>query len=101
MSLFDPMPPQAADNPFEPMLQSGQYARQRSLTLDDLLLEQRIIFLSWPINNEVAARLRSLRGLTVGLQICYDLRFPELTRLLTGRGAELIVLQAAWGAGLF
>jgi ATP-dependent Clp protease protease subunit len=36
-------------------LQRGQYARQRTLTLDDLLLEQRIIFLNWPIVNESAA----------------------------------------------
>ena len=50
-SAYDPM---AAAHPFEPTLQRGQYARQRSLTLDDLLLEQRIIFLHWTINNEVA-----------------------------------------------
>src|ERR1700761_8556480 len=42
-----------------------------------------------------------LAGLSVGLQICYDLRFPELTRALAGRGAELVVMPAAWGAGLF
>ena len=42
-----------------------------------------------------------LAGLSVGLQICYDLRFPELTRTLTSRGAELIVMLAALGAGLF
>src|ERR1700753_2001528 len=42
-----------------------------------------------------------LAGLSVGLQICYDLRFPELTRTLTSRGADLIVMPAAWGAGLF
>jgi deaminated glutathione amidase len=45
--------------------------------------------------------LAKLAGLTAGLQICYDLRFPELTRLLAARGADLIVLPAAWGAGLF
>jgi predicted amidohydrolase len=35
-------------------------------------------------------------GVTVGLTICYDLRFPELFRILALRGAELIVLPAAF-----
>ncbi|MDY3556587.1 ATP-dependent Clp protease proteolytic subunit [Gemmata sp. JC717] len=52
--MFPPFDPTAAAGPFEPLLQRGQYARQRTLTLDDLLLEQRIIFLNWPINNDVA-----------------------------------------------
>jgi deaminated glutathione amidase len=38
-------------------------------------------------------------GLTVGLMTCYDLRFPELARLLVDAGAELIVVPAAWVAG--
>lgn len=32
----------------------------------------------------------------VGLMICYDLRFPELARLLAVNGAELIVVSAQW-----
>lgn len=51
-SAYDPM---AAAHPFEPALQRGQYARQREMTLDALLLEQRIVFLNWPINNDVSA----------------------------------------------
>ncbi len=35
-------------------------------------------------------------GLAVGLAICYDLRFPELFRLLALQGAGLIVLPAAF-----
>jgi deaminated glutathione amidase len=38
-------------------------------------------------------------GLRVGLMTCYDLRFPELARALVDRGAELIVVPAAWVAG--
>jgi predicted amidohydrolase len=30
---------------------------------------------------------------------CYDLRFPELARALVDRGAELLVVPAAWVAG--
>jgi deaminated glutathione amidase len=37
-----------------------------------------------------------LDGVTVGLAICYDLRFPELFRILALRGAEVIVLPAAF-----
>jgi predicted amidohydrolase len=38
-------------------------------------------------------------GFTVGLMTCYDLRFPELARALTDRGAEILVVPAAWVAG--
>jgi len=34
----------------------------------------------------------------LGLAICYDLRFPELFRLLIDKGAEVIVLPAAFTA---
>jgi deaminated glutathione amidase len=37
-----------------------------------------------------------LDGVTVGLAICYDLRFPELFRILALRGAEVIILPAAF-----
>ena len=42
-----------------------------------------------------------LAGLRVGVMTCYDIRFPELGRALAARGAELIVVPAAWAAGLF
>src|SRR4051812_3044273 len=50
-----PFDPTAVAGPIDPLAQRGQYARQRTLTLDDLLLEQRIIFLNWAIVNETAA----------------------------------------------
>lgn len=37
-----------------------------------------------------------LDGITVGLAICYDLRFPELFRILALKGAEVIMLPAAF-----
>lgn len=36
----------------------------------------------------------------IGLGICYDLRFPELTRSLAVAGADLILFPAAWHDGL-
>lgn len=38
-------------------------------------------------------------GWRIGLMTCYDLRFPELPRLLTLAGAEALVLPAAWVRG--
>ncbi len=45
--------------------------------------------------------IASLGGLLVGFMTCYDIRFPELARALATRGAELLVLPAAWAAGQF
>jgi predicted amidohydrolase len=35
-------------------------------------------------------------GFPIGLAICYDLRFPELFRILALRGAEAVILPAAF-----
>jgi predicted amidohydrolase len=32
----------------------------------------------------------------IGLMICYDLRFPELCRTLTLRGADMVIVSAQW-----
>jgi deaminated glutathione amidase len=45
--------------------------------------------------------LADLGGLRVGFLTCYDVRFPELARALAAGGAELLVIPAAWAAGLF
>lgn len=50
-------------------------------------------------NEPVVAQLTDSRGkalCTVGLATCYDLRFPELFRLLVDRGAEIFAIPAAW-----
>lgn len=39
-----------------------------------------------------------MKGITVGLQICYDARFPEGYRALLAQGAQVIV-QGFYGAG--
>ncbi len=48
---------------------------------------------------EIEPVLTEVGGLTVGLMTCYDLRFPELGRLLVERGADVLVVPAAWMAG--
>ncbi|MGL5827072.1 MAG: carbon-nitrogen hydrolase family protein [Nocardioides sp.] len=35
----------------------------------------------------------------VGVMTCYDLRFPELARMLVAAGAEVLVVPAAWLSG--
>ena len=35
----------------------------------------------------------------VGLMVCYDLRFPEVTRKLALEGAEVVIAPSAWVAG--
>jgi predicted amidohydrolase len=41
----------------------------------------------------------SVGGITVGLQTCYDIRFPEATRRLVDAGAELVLVPAEWVRG--
>lgn len=40
----------------------------------------------------------TLGGVTFGLAICYDLRFPTLFRVYTMAGAECVLVPAAWPA---
>jgi predicted amidohydrolase len=37
--------------------------------------------------------------LTVGLQTCYDIRFPEVTRRIVDAGADVVVLPSEWVRG--
>ncbi|GJF06284.1 carbon-nitrogen hydrolase family protein [Pseudonocardia sp. D17] len=41
----------------------------------------------------------ALGDLTLGLQTCYDLRFPEVSRYLVDAGADLLAVPAEWVAG--
>lgn len=38
-------------------------------------------------------------GFTVGMQTCYDIRFPEVTRRLVDAGANLVLVPAEWVRG--
>ena len=42
------------------------------------------------------AAITEIDGVPVGLAICYDLRFPELFRILALNGAEAVILPAAF-----
>lgn len=54
----------------------------------------------WVIpGNAGAPSTITVEGLTVGLQTCYDLRFPEVTRTLVDAGAHAIAVAAQWFDG--
>ena len=74
-----------------------QVAAYRKIHLFDALGERESAVVA-PGAQPVIA---DLCGIRVGIMTCYDLRFPELARALAVRGAELIVIPAAWAAGLF
>jgi len=75
----------------------GLVAAYRKIHLYDAL-GQRESALVAPGSEPV---LVEFAGLRTGIMTCYDLRFPELARALAAGGAELIVVPAAWAAGLF
>ena len=41
----------------------------------------------------------SLEGITVGMQTCYDVRFPEMTRRIVDAGADLVLIPSEWVRG--
>jgi predicted amidohydrolase len=41
----------------------------------------------------------TVNDITVGLQTCYDIRFPEVTRRVVDAGADLVVLPSEWVRG--
>jgi predicted amidohydrolase len=52
------------------------------------------------VAGETGDRLVFASGdLTVGVMTCYDLRFPELARVLVDDGATLLAVPSAWVAG--
>ena len=48
---------------------------------------------------ETPPPLFTLKGVQLGIAICYDLRFPELFRSLALRGADAVIVPSAWYAG--
>jgi predicted amidohydrolase len=55
--------------------------------------------LAGPVWAPDAAPIFPFGGFTVGLQTCYDIRFPEVTRRLVDAGADLILLPSEWVRG--
>ena len=96
--VFEPAPDGRVYNTAMAIDATGQLAaRYRKIHLFDAL-GQRESDLVAPGDELVIA---DLAGLRVGLLTCYDVRFPEQARALAAAGAQLLVIPAAWAAGLF
>lgn len=54
----------------------------------------------WVVPGDLAVpEVFEVDGLRIGMQTCYDLRFPEVTRRLADAGAELVAVPAEWVRG--
>ena len=98
LGTFEPAPDGRVHNTAVAFAADGSLAASyRKLHLFDAF-SQRESDLVAPGSDVVLA---PLAGACVGLQICYDIRFPELTRALAAGGASLVTVSAAWQAGTF
>jgi predicted amidohydrolase len=98
LGTFEPAPDGRVHNTAVAFSAAGErVASYRKLHLFDAF-SQRESDLVAPGSDVVLA---PLAGTTVGMQICYDIRFPELTRALAAGGASLVTVSAAWQAGTF
>ena len=96
--VFEPAPDGRVYNTAVAFAGSGELvAAYRKIHLFDSLGERESAVVA-PGSELVVA---DLAGVPTGFATCYDIRFPELTRALVARGAELIVVPGAWAAGLF
>lgn len=77
---------------------AGVVARYRKVHMYDAF---DVIESDWMQSGDPAEepQLFTIDDLTVGMQTCFDLRFPETTRRLVDSGAHMIALIAEWISG--
>src|SRR6202008_399878 len=51
------------------------------------------------VGGELSPVVVPVGDLTLGLMTCYDVRFPEMGRLLVDAGADVLLVPAAWVKG--
>ncbi|MEX1077653.1 MAG: carbon-nitrogen hydrolase family protein [Homoserinimonas sp.] len=75
----------------------GLVAKYRKLHLYDAFGQKES---DWVVPGEIEApETFTVGGLTVGIQTCYDLRFPEVTRRLVDAGADIVAVPSEWVRG--
>lgn len=77
---------------------SGVVARYRKLHLYDAFGQRES---DWVVPGDPAEvpEIFEVGGIRVGMQTCYDIRFPEVTRRLVDAGADLVLVPAEWVRG--
>jgi deaminated glutathione amidase len=96
--------PEGADKPFNTSVLIGPdgepHARYRKIHMFDVDVggvSYRESESEEPGNEVVTAEIGpALPGVTLGMTVCYDLRFPELYRILAVRGATVITVPSAF-----
>lgn len=93
----------ADDRPFNTLLALGpdgeQLARYRKIHLFDSYGFSESASIS--AGESLEPTVFECGGFHIGLQTCYDLRFPELGRVLVDAGADLLVVASSWVPGDF
>lgn len=88
------------DRPFNTLAvfspDGGVRAAYRKIHLFDVDLAERSYRESAATTPGTEPAVIEAAGVRVGLSICYDLRFPELYRALAARGADVLVVPAAF-----
>lgn len=77
---------------------SGVRATYRKLHLYDAFGQKESDFVV-PGDPADAPEIFQVGGIRIGIQTCYDVRFPEVTRRLVDAGADLVLIPAEWVAG--
>ncbi|HEX4606638.1 MAG TPA: ATP-dependent Clp protease proteolytic subunit [Urbifossiella sp.] len=97
--MFPPFDPLNAAGPVQPLFQRGNYARQRTLTLADLLLENRIVFVgSSPETGGSAVISDYLANLTIQklLYLQYENKTADIHMYINSPGGSVSATLALY-----
>jgi ATP-dependent Clp protease, protease subunit len=97
--MLPPFDPLNAAGPIQPLLQRGNYARQRTMTLADLLLENRIVFVgSSPETGGSAVISDYLANLTIQklLYLQYENKTADIHMYINSPGGSVSATLALY-----
>ena len=77
---------------------AGVVAKYRKVHLYDAFGDKESEWIQ-PGNAADLPETFEVEDITVGMQTCYDLRFPEVTRRIVDAGAHLVAMPSEWIAG--